>query len=308
MQVAVHIGAHATDEGRLLKSLFRNQGVLARQGVLLPGPGRYRRLLLDTLRRLDGAPGERPLERDIRELLLDTICDGDTPRRVILSHENFICFPGQVLDDGILYAATSERIMGLGNLFAGERLEFFLALRNPASFLPALAQRLAVSEGKRGRRRAQDLLRGGDPRDLSWSDMVRRIREASPAAGLTVWCNEDTPLIWERVMRALGDVAPQTALCGADDLLHAVLGREGMKRLRAYLAARPGIDAQARVRVLGAFIGHYAEAEARNENNEEPVSPEWSGWDARLVRQLSELYEVECDEIAEMEGVRFIAP
>ena len=292
MQVAIHLGAHATASGALLKSLFRNKGILAAEGVSLPGPGRYRRILLDLLRRLEEAP-ESPADS---ETLIDTISDEPGARRLILSHENFICPPAQILEDRILYAPLSERIMGLERLFKGAEIEFFLALRNPADLLPALLARMPEIG-------ASGLLRGTDPLDISWLDVARRIREAAPEAGLTLWRDEDSPLIWEPLMRALCGLGQGIALRGTDDPLHERLTRHGLRQLRAYLAARPALTDHARARVIAAFLDGHARPPPGEDDP--PAIP---GWDERLIWQLTEIYEAECDEIAEMEGVRFLAP
>ncbi|MES2145513.1 MAG: hypothetical protein V4516_14445, partial [Pseudomonadota bacterium] len=55
MQIVYHLGAHCTDEDRLLRCLLRNRGVLAERGVVVPGPARYRKLLRDTAIQLKGA-------------------------------------------------------------------------------------------------------------------------------------------------------------------------------------------------------------------------------------------------------------
>ncbi len=41
MQIALHIGAHCTDEDRLLKCLLMNKEILSDVGTAVPGPGRY---------------------------------------------------------------------------------------------------------------------------------------------------------------------------------------------------------------------------------------------------------------------------
>jgi len=225
---------------------------------------------------------------------IETISEESDARRLILSHENFICPPAQILEDRILYAPLSERIMGLCRLFRGEEIEFFLALT--ADLLPALLARMPEIG-------ATALLRGTDPLDISWLDVVRRIREAAPGAALTVWCDADSPLIWEPLMRALAGVGPEIALRGTDDPLQELLTRNGLRQLRAYLAARPGRTDHARARVIAAFLdGHSRPGPAEDD------PPAMPGWDERLIWQLTEIYEAECDEIAELEGVRFLAP
>ena len=72
----------------------------------------------------------------------------------------------------------------------------FLGIRNPATFVPAVFKEAKHTNF------AQFL--SGIPLDqIRWSDVVERIREAAPKASLTVWCNEDTPLIWSQLIREI---------------------------------------------------------------------------------------------------------
>ncbi len=291
MQIVFHIGAHATDQGKLLKSLFRSKSILAGRGVAVTGPGRYRGLLQETLARLDDA---QPAP-DARDVLLDAILDEDTPDRVILSNDSFICFPGQILAEQMFYAATTEKIMKLVNLFPDDQLEFFLALRNPAGFIPAaheLVPRLSFEQ----------FLRGTNPLHLRWSHMVRRIREAAPQATVTVWCNEDTPLIWERLLHALASTDPATELNGIHDLLEEIMTREGMQRMRGFIQKNPPRSQARKQRIIEAFLDKFARQDILEEELDAP------GWTEQLVSQLTDIYEADVEDIRQMQGVRFIAP
>jgi len=291
MQVVFHIGAHATDNGKLLKSLFRNKGVLQKQGVIVTGPSRYRELLQQTVLRLDGAVPSK----ESREVLLDAIIDDDHPERIILSNDNFICFAQQVFEDQLLYAATTERIMALCNLFPDDQVEFHLALCNPATFIPMLHKltpKLTIEQ----------LLRGTDPLSLRWSHMVRNIREAAPDAGLTVWCNEDTPLIWVQLMHEAAGLEAHVKLNGAFDLLSEIMSREGMRRFRSYLKSHPPQTEIQKRRIMSAFLDKFAMEEAIEEELDVP------GWTDELVAQLTDAYEEDIYAIQRMPGVNFIAP
>ena len=49
MRIVYHLGAHFTDEERLLKCLLKNRGILSQNAVAVPGPKSYRVLLRDTI-------------------------------------------------------------------------------------------------------------------------------------------------------------------------------------------------------------------------------------------------------------------
>ena len=60
MQIVLHAGVHNTDEDRLLKCLLKNRDKLREDGVCVPGPSRYRRLLRDTLQAMERAAPPAP--------------------------------------------------------------------------------------------------------------------------------------------------------------------------------------------------------------------------------------------------------
>ena len=85
MQIIVHTGAHFTDDDRLIKCLLRNKDDFSKHGVAVPGPGRYRTLLRQTLSSLRNAPPQN----NAREVLLDAILDHEVADRVLLSNPQF---------------------------------------------------------------------------------------------------------------------------------------------------------------------------------------------------------------------------
>ena len=81
MQIVYHIGANCTDQDRLFKSVLKNAETFSEQGVKVPGPGKYRRLIRETIQALDG---QEPAS-DTREILVDAILDDEQCNRVVMS-------------------------------------------------------------------------------------------------------------------------------------------------------------------------------------------------------------------------------
>lgn len=235
MEIAYHIGANCTDEDRLLKSLLRNAKVLGEDGVKVPDPNPYRRLIRETIQGLDGAPPAP----DTRSILLDAILDDEPTERLVLSNSNFMCIPNRIFDKGVFYALAEPKIRGLRQLFPEDEIELFLSLRNPATFIPdAFAKSKFDNLGS--------FMRGMQPRDVRWSDVIKRIKHVAPHCRLTVWCNEDTPLIWGRLMRELAGVPDSMPLVGTYDLLATIMAPEGMERMKGYIKNNPPPHACAR--------------------------------------------------------------
>lgn len=288
MEVACHIGAHCTDDDRLLKSLNRNAETLAEHGVAVPEPELYRDTLGELITSLRGAEATGEME----DALLESMLSGADPDRVILSGESLISMPARAVEDGQLYA-RAHKAAWIRRAFPGCEVSFHLAIRNPASLLPALARRCRGGEA---------LEIPADPRALRWSDTVARLRAACPDSPVTVWCHEDSPVIWSDILRDLAALEESVSLAGGFDMLRVILTSEGMNRLRAYTKAHPPANEAARRKVIAAFLDKFADPTAVEEEIDLP------GWDAALVEELTALYEADLDAIAQLPDVRVLVP
>lgn len=289
MKIAFHIGAHCTDEEQLLRSLLRNSGVLAQEGVCVPGPSRYRSILADVLNKLKGEKADL----DTQEMLIEHFVDLEDAERIVFGHDLFLGAHFRAFEDGVLYGLAERNTKRLRNLFPMHQVEFFMGMRDIATLIPALAAR--VPEEK-----LQQLLGGVDPRHLYWSDTIHAIREANPDCPLTVWCNEDTPLIWPEILHEVAGLEPEIKLMGGLDILAPIMAKEGMKRLRAYMSTHPIHNEIQRRRVLAAFLSKFALDE---EVEEEVTLP---GWTEDLMAELSQSYDDDMLEIKSIPGVTLL--
>lgn len=289
MRIVYHLGAHCTDDERLIRCLWKNRDTLARQGIVVPAPTRYRSLLRDTAVTLKG----RAASRDTQALVLDQIMDEERADRLILSWDSFLSYPQWVIRGRALYPAAAERIRAFTQIFPEIEAEFHLAIRNPASFLPVLFGRL---KGKS----FDEFLGGADPRGLSWFKMVEEIRTLNPDANLTIWCDEDTPLIWPEVLRAVSGHALGTVLEDTDELLAELMSPDGLDRMRAYLASNPPASILQRRRIVSAFLDKFA---LSDKIDLELDIPDWS---EQLVDDLTVNYRQEIARIRTLAGVTLI--
>ncbi|MGP3696156.1 hypothetical protein [Rhodobacter sp. NSM] len=288
MHIVYHLGAHCTDEERLLRCLQRNRDLLEAEGIVVPDPARYRTLLRDTAVTLKGAP----LVDGAQQAVLDQVFAGARAERAILTWDSFLSYPQWVLR-GVFYPAAGERMRALADIFAGHTTEAHLAIRNPATFLPALFQK------QRGRSHA-DFLEGTHLGTLRWSDTIRAIRLAAPDVPLTVWCDEDTPLIWPEVLGSLTGTDP-AALEGTDDLLAAIMSAEGLTRLRTALAEAPTDGPIQRRRLISSHLEAYALPDRIEMEFEMP------GWSPDVVEMLTRAYDEDVARIQTLQGVSFLA-
>ena len=291
MQIVYHIGANCTDDDRLLKSLLKNADAFAAEGIKVPGPGKYRRLIRETIQSLDG----RMPPEDTRDILLDAILDDEHAERLVMSHSEFICVPNRIFQNGRFYELAEFKIASLAQLFPDDEIEIHLSLRDPASFIPAT---FAISDSLS----LDEFLKGFDPQELRWSDLVARIQSAVPDGQITVWCNEDTPLIWSQLIRELSGVEPTTPIAGGYDLLSAIMRPEGMQRFLSYMKTPPPQTEEQKRRIIAAFMDKYA----LEDEVEEEVDID--GWTNELVGALTQIYEADVTRIEKMPGVVFVAP
>ena len=78
MNILFHLGAHCTDDGLLIRSILRNRAALSQEGILVPGPSRYRELLGDVSTSLRGEIASE----DSEAMLVEAIRDDDSAERL----------------------------------------------------------------------------------------------------------------------------------------------------------------------------------------------------------------------------------
>ena len=290
MRIVYHLGAHCTDEERLVRCLLKNRAVLADQGIVVPSPTRYRRLLRDTAVQLKGATASI----ETQALVLEEIMDEDVADRLILSWDSFLSFPQWALR-GTMYAFAGERIRAFTQIFPEIEAEFHLAIRNPATFLPALYDK------QKGKTHAE-FLDATDPMQLRWSDVVRQIVAQNPGVPLVIWADEDTPLIWPEVLQAVAGHRDGTALDDTDELLAGIMTPDGLVRMRNYIATHPPQSILQRRRIVSAFLDKFALPDRVE------MEFEFPGWTGSMVAAMTAKYHDDIERIRAMPEVSFIAP
>lgn len=291
MQIAFHIGANCTDEDRLLKSILKNADVLLQQGIAVPGPGKYRKLIRDAIQQIDGA-SPRP---DTRDILIDAIVEDDSLKRIVMTNDNFIAIPKRIFDHGLFYSQIDDKLRSLQRIFRQDDLSLFLSIRNQASFLQETTRRV---EGLT----LPQYLGLLTPEDLYWSDVVARIKRAAPFAQLHVWCNEDTPLIWEELIRLQSGIAPGAPVAGTYDLLGHILTPEGLAAAKAQLEDGAPLDTADRQNIIADALEAYAKPELLEDQIDLPEL------DEHTVAVLTQNYDDDLEEIDAMDGVTLILP
>ena len=288
MRIVYHLGAHCTDHDRLIRCLLKNRQVLEEAGIAVPAPTRYRRLMRDMAMRLRGATASQQQQA----LLFDQMLDESAADRVILSWDSFLSSPPWAVRASF-YPFAGERIRAFTQLFPDSEAEFHLGIRNPATFLPAL-QKAVNTMG------SNDILENADPLQLRWSDVVLQILAQNPGVPLTVWCDEETPLIWPEVLQTVSGHGPETELEETHELLSIIMNEIGLARLKTYCAEHPPQGVEQRRRVVSAFLEKFARPEKVDYEIDLP------GWTDSMVAEMTERYSVDVERIRRLPGVTFL--
>lgn len=286
MQIALHIGANCTDDERLLKSCLKNAEALAPAGTCIPGPGRYRTRLREAI---------QTETWDVRDDLLAQLGASEATQRLVLSNSQFLCVVKRIFESRQFYHLADEKIAGMRRIFPDDDIHYFLALRNPASFIPATFAEQSDFGFKK-------FTRGLDPTTVTWSSVVDRIRAQDPGARLTVWCDEDTPMIWARLVRGLLGVDGTTRIAGGFDLVQALLTEDGMAAMVANMRQSPPRNEAEKQ----AVIARYLEAHGRVDRIEQEITVD--EWTQPLIETLTKLYDQDVARIAGRDDITFVAP
>ncbi|MFV0382860.1 hypothetical protein [Paracoccus sp. (in: a-proteobacteria)] len=291
MQMVFHIGVHATDGDRLLKTLLNNRGWLLNHGTEVVLPNRHRGLFEEALMGLNGGSATHEME----QIMLDAILESESPRRVVFSTQTFMGAPGRAVTREGFYAQMGRRIAALSNLFPNAEAEFFVALRNPATLLTDVLQQFSGGD-------YTTLMQGKLPLDLRWRDPIQQLVQAAQGRRVVAWCHEDVLLIWPEVVRLIGNIPSHVPLSGALTYVQEVLDETGMEKLREALGSRDQMTVTQRRELQSAILLREAPDGAFDQ---EVDLPDWS---QELVDQVTANYHQDVAEIAVLPGVEFILP
>lgn len=291
MQIVIHAGAHATDEDRLIACLRDNADRLAGLGTRVPDTRLYRETIRDLLNQTD----DGLLPENARQSLMNTLCPDAGTGRLVLSNFGFFGTPKMAVGRGRLYPAVETRIHVLSQIFAGHEVQLFLGIRNPATWLPALFANSTAET-------MEKFLRGRPASAFLWSELVERLRRIWPGMSMTLWCNEDMPLIWPGLIRRMAGLEDGAPFTGEFSFLPEIMTPEGVGKFTAYLADRPDLPEDEKHRVTIAFLEKFSDETRMLEELDLP------GWSQTLIDQLSNSYDQDTRKIMGIPGVTFLQP
>lgn len=291
MRIVFHCGVHGTDQDGMLKTLLQNRDWLVQNGVEVVSRARHRGVFESALTSLKGGPATP----EMSEMMLDAILDHDSTRRVICSQPGFLGVPQRALTPEGLLRVGAEKMGALSNLFPGADVEFFMALKNPATLVPYLIKNIPD-------RNYDDIMTGVPLESLRWSPAIKDIVRSLRGRRLVLWCHEDTPMIWPEVVRTIAAMPGDVPLKAGLHMLGEILAPEGIRFIRDEMAKHERLTVAARRDIFARAMRQFARPERIETTIELP------GWTQEVVDALTENYDRDLAEIAAMPGVEFITP
>ncbi|PHQ97906.1 MAG: hypothetical protein COB39_09655 [Marinosulfonomonas sp.] len=290
INIVYHLGAPHTDNELITWSLRKDAALLAENGVMIRRPKEYRPLLSGMIAELKG---DQPSIVD-QEALLGSIIKNQEVDRLIMSNSKFLGVPSWMFYGGTFYRNAANNTARIRDLFPDNPCEFFLGISNPANFIPAVFT--AQTEKK-----YEQFIDKTELATVRWSDVISSIQKENPECPITVWCNEDTPIIWPTILREIAGLDPQTRLQGELDVIRKIMSQDGIDLLVKYLDERPDLSEIQRRRIRGIFLEKFFLDEAVEEEIDLP------GWTEDTVDALTEIYDDDIERIDHLPGVNFIS-
>lgn len=264
----------------LLWSLRQNAGPMRAAGLQVPRPSAYQKLLAQV------AAGQMPPGDAVALVPVPDVGQLFLTDRMMMQ-------PGPQMWDGVLwFPSIGERAARVRSVFPDADFRLFVTVANPARLLSAVLAsdgELPEDPGK------------ANPFWLAWADVIGDLRHHLPETPVTLWCAEESPFVWQRLMREASGLGPSVPLTGTLAPLQGMVSDAALDRLEAYLAQHPSYSETARAEVIGKFLERFAAPEALEE---EIVIP---GWTDALSADMDVQYDADIGQIALMDRVHLVA-
>lgn len=291
IQYSFHIGVPFTETNRLFWSLRRDKELLEKFGVVIPRPRFYqpalRDLIYDSQRRAEAKEELRAFFSPMEE--------GTIASRVILFEELALGKPTWALGSRGFFPNVQRNLTQLTQMFPESTCDFTLAISNPAIFL-------STAYAQQNKRSYNGFFKNLGPEQVFWSEVIEKIIRAFPESTVKVWCDEDTPFIWNNVLHAVSGLPEGQNFQGQYDAAENIMTEEGLERMKSFIEARPELNEPQKLSVLEAFLDKFAQSEVAEQSIDLPQ------WTHEKVERLNELYEEDLHRIEALPRVELIKP
>lgn len=243
MKIALHLGAHKTGSTFIQDALDSARPMLAKHGVAYVPRAEFR---TEVTRKIGLLLRRTPEDRAIKHAqgagaLAAMIEAASGADRLILSDENLIGNPSELVRTQKLYPTSEQRLAVLAPLLSGQDVEIFLAIRHHGQFARSLyGEALNV---RLPRFIAPDEFRDGWEKSApSWVPLVKAILTTFPSARLTVWNFLDFKKDPGRFLNLLAGLEPPIAFDTSEANRRPSLSHNAIEALLE-IGARDGVAA-----------------------------------------------------------------
>ena len=290
MKLVIHAGVAFSDNGRLLQSLQANGRMFLYYGASIPKHRRYRQLVQPVLDSLWTEPPTPTLHEQFRQAVPAV----PGVKRTMVTDEEILGGVTKIIRDDRFYPLAGKRLAYLDQILDDIQIEVFLGIVNPGVFIPKVLNSLTE-------KRRLSAIESTDFSSLSWLSFVEDIRAKAPNVNVTLWSNEDTPLIWGDILRAMGDLQDDVPLKDEYSLLTSLLSPTGQREVTSLTQQDPAPTKEALRNDLSFLLNDFADPDQIEEEIDLP------GWTDELLNAFTELYEQDINKIREMPDVKFLS-
>jgi len=287
IQYTIQLGTSFDEGQELIWSLVKEPWI-TQENIYVHRPRFYRSHLSRLAAQADGTQAG---PQDLQKMFHLDQTDPDQDLHFVLNMTEPMQPETHFYADGKWFDGLGVRAARLRAVLSPAPVQFMLCLRNPAMLLSA-----ALTSGDYP---AYDAALP-NPFTLRWTDVVHDLRAHLPDAPITVWCAEESPLIWGKVLSSFGAPEHELTLDGQTHLARSLMNDEGGKRLTEYLREHPDLTDDLRARVISIFIEKFTPPEKLEAN---VAIPAWS--EDKQIR-MDALYAADLEQVAKIDGVTFI--
>ncbi|WP_162784766.1 hypothetical protein [Paracoccus suum] len=182
--IKLYLGAHKTATTHLQGILIKNADLLEAAGTSVTAPRQLRpdwlEMYFAAVRQQVKKPerGPRPDTRTALRRVMPEANDW------ILTDENIIGTPRQVLKDGGFYANTRQRLETLKEVFGDRQIEVYFSVRRYGDFFSSMYSEIVRNQGFIP---AEEYAGAFDPMAWSWSSVIEPMVDVFGESAVTIW-------------------------------------------------------------------------------------------------------------------------
>lgn len=292
MDVRFLIGAHRAATKHLQETLYQNWALLEKQEICLPEADIMQRALYAALRGIRNGADKEKITSD----LLSKLTQDREYKRIVLISPRISGTVTSPAKDNLLYPRAGLRVSSVANMLEHLPMRLFVAIRNPATFLPSCYSSSLDGEGSKS---FEDFAEQSSPTQLRWSDYMHRVQGKGSGIPITTWRFEDYPYFWREIAQAITGIENKEELHGTTSPVNQGISLHGAMSMYNYLQAHQVSDPDALAKIRQSFFEKFPS---------EPQGSVPQCWPEELSSGLTDNYDDDWYYIERMDNVDALQP